>query len=262
MPPTDDSNPALNFWRPSLSGKSTTRLRLPLLFAAFLSGCGEPLSSSHISTAPSTTPIETPPVGGYEISIVDLIESNKAITGAIETNIPLPVEIMVGAALHGQGPKDTYIGRDLRMTLSTSPQAFSIPIDQDGGLPTGTYDVEATFYPLWGAKNGPEAAQAISTEISASKPLSLRGSGEPSTKAIHRKEARYWLMSSTAMGDAWNLSKFETKLGKGEEFKPTGANDLVTAYYFPDADVTLFVNKYKNEMMTYRMGRDTALIRE
>lgn len=196
----------------------------------------------------------------FELRIVSAEESGGAVRGQIETNMPLPIEVMVSVSLHGQRDDDSYIGNDQRLRITASPQSFSIPTTTSrGGLPSGQYDVEVAFYPRWGGQNGPPEARAISREIRATRRITLRGTGGSARDAVARTEAQRWLMESTASGDRWNPAEFERRMGPSEQLRVTNRTDIIVAYYFPRADATVFVNTLRNELVTWRLGRHTSL---
>jgi hypothetical protein len=195
----------------------------------------------------------------FFLRIVSAEEKSGAVRGEIETNMPLPIEIMVDVSLHSQRSDDIYVGKGLKLRIEASPQTFSVPINIDGGLPRGAYDVEATFYPRWGAEHGSPAARAIRREISATKQITLRGSGKAAREVIAYNEARRWLMETTAVGDPWKPAEFEKHLGHAERLRVTNRPNIIVAFYYPRADATVFVNTLLNELVTWAFGRQTAL---
>lgn len=212
------------------------------------------------SPAPVAEILPTIDDSAFELRIVSAEESGNAVHGQIETNMPLPIEIMVGVSLRGQRDDDTYIGNTQRIRITASPQAFSIPTTtQRIALPSGEYDVEANFYPRWGGQNGPPEARAITREISATRRITLRGTGGSARDAIARNEAQRWLMENTAMGDRWNPAEFERRMGPSERMRVTNRTDIIVAYYYPRADATVFVNTLQNELVVWRLGRHDTL---
>lgn len=189
------------------------------------------------------------------IQILDAKVSGGAVTGEISTNIPLPVELMLSASLHGQGPKDTYIGTDLKVRVDTNPQVFSLPLKSDGEpLPSGRYDLEATFYPRWSGDVGPPEAKGIKREITAVRAIVIGGSGETADQAIAKKEAQRWVMETVTMDYPWDQAAFEKRLGPATKHAVTNRNSLIVAYYFKRADMTIFVNTYYGQVSTWRVG--------
>lgn len=213
-----------------------------------------------VQTAQVSETLPTIDDSAFSLRIVSVEESGNAVRGQIETNMPLPIEIMVGVSLRGQRDDDIYIGNDQRVRITASPQSFSIPTTTSrGGLPSGEYDVEATFYPRWGGANGPPEARAITREIRATRRITLRGTGGSARDAAARNEAQRWLMENTATGDRWNPAEFERRMGPSERMRVTNRTEIIVAYYFPRADATVFVNTLRNELVTWRLGRHDSL---
>ncbi len=185
-------------------------------------------------------------------------EKDGAVRGQIETNIPLPIEIMVDVSLHSQRDQDVYIGKQERVRIEASPQVFRVPIKAAEGLPRGAYDIEATFYPSWGAEHGPPAARAVRREISAMRPITLRGDGAVAGEVIADKEAGRWLIGTTAVGDPWKPTEFEKHLGRAERLPVANKTSIIVAFYHARADATVFVNTLLNELVTWRFGRQTT----
>ncbi|MBL8549241.1 MAG: hypothetical protein JNJ73_04605 [Hyphomonadaceae bacterium] len=192
--------------------------------------------------------------------IVSAREMGGVVRGDLETNIPLPVEVMVGVVLQGLGDHDRYVGHSVRLTITQSPQSFSIPTrSPDGPLPAGAYDVEVDFYPRWGAQNGPPVAKAITREISARRAITLGGSGESAAEMRWRLEAQEWVMRNVFPGNPWDASALERRLGPSERLAVTNRTAVAVGFYYPRADMTIFVSTALNEVLAWRKGRRTAI---
>jgi len=61
-------------------------------------------------------------------------------------------------------------------------------------------------------------------------------------------------MSNLDMNTPWNENEFVARLGRYES-TPSTMSRLHEALYFPDADMTLIVNRVRNEVTIWRMGR-------
>lgn len=218
-----------------------------------------PVAARTTTSTEPAAPLPQIDEASLYIRFANVEETEGAVRGQIETNITLPVEIMVGVALRGQRPDDTFVGNDARVRLTSNPQAFSIPINVRGGLPSGDYDVEATFYPRWGANNSPPEARAIRREIRATQRITLRGNGGSVRDTTAMNNARRWLMENTAMGDRWNPAEFERRMGPSERMRVTNRTEIIVAYYYPRADATVFVNTLTNELVVWRLGRTDTL---
>ena len=214
-----------------------------------------PPAPERVAPAPSP-PLPKIDQSQLRLTVLSAIESNGSVTGEIGTNLPLPVEVMVGLSLRGQQPNDVFIGNDQRVTLSSARQSYSIPLTTSRGqLPSGRYDVEVTFYPRWGAENGSPAARAITRELRASRPIELRGSGQSASSAIRRNEAQRWLMMNVDIQERFDLAEYERHLGPSQRFRPSGRTGIVMGYYFSQADATIFMSEPLNEVLVWRLGR-------
>ncbi len=207
----------------------------------------------------------------YHITISNVREAAGVVRGTITTNIPLPVDVMAAVSLHGQRPNDTYIGNDATIHVTNSSQEFEVSTRRGGGvysvdrpqpgLPRGQYDVEVTFYPRWGAEHGPPAARQIHREITASVQIALTGNGQSSAGADARNRAQLWLMNNIEYGHRFDILELQRHLGPGNAFRITGDRlnpNVVVGYYFPNADVTVFMSNQLNEVLSWRIGRQTA----
>ncbi len=182
----------------------------------------------------------------------DVLDENR-VSFEIETTIPLPVEVMVGVSLKGQAPDDVYIGYSERYRVEQGSSSFVLDTSSaKDPLPDGNYEAEVTFYPRWGAEDGnPEAASL--PELSAKSDISFTGTGVDRSSAERKNELQKWVMLNLEMNMSWNRATFEEKLGKSVK-GPSTMSHLHDAYYFPEADVTLLVNRLKNEMTVWRLG--------
>jgi hypothetical protein len=179
--------------------------------------------------------------------------SESQVRFIVTTNLPTPVEVMAGVALVGQKPKDVFIGHSERVTLQTARTEFVF--DTSGArepLPSGDYDAEVSFYPRWGAENGNPAAKTA-PELEAKVRITLGGSGESRAATERRNELQRWVMGNIGMNVPWNRGNFEARLGPAKK-GPSTMSRLHDAYYFPDADMTLLVNRLKDEVTVWRMG--------
>ncbi len=218
-----------------------------------------PVSDSPPTPQPAIEPQPASPLdeSQLQLAITSVEERNSAVVGEIETNIPLPVEVALSLSLRGQADEDTFIGNDARLRITTSPQRFSIPTLslQDQRLPAGEYDVEVSFYPRWGAENGPEAARSIGRAIHARRQITLHGSGVASAEFERRLQAQQWVMENIYPGVRWDARELERRLGPSERMNVTNRTSVVVAYYYPNVDITIFVSTALNEVLIWRRGR-------
>ena len=229
-----------------------------LLAVSLFTACAqdEKLGSSEVLEAPSSTAPEEVPLH-YTIDVSAKPVSDYMVEFTVNTNIPLPVEVMASIALKDQRPDETYIGNSERVRLTSSEQTFVIDSSQKNPLqpklPAGDYMAEVTFYPRWGAENGNPKAKAVKEDISDSTEIRLAGSGESVSDAQARNESRNWVFENVIMGTPWDEQVFVQQLGKYE--KITADRNLHEGFYFPKVDMTMIVNTYKKEVSIWRIGR-------
>ena len=190
----------------------------------------------------------------YELSITAREISSTKIELIIKTNIPLPVEVMTGVDLAGQKRKDIYIGYSerIRLELPTTVHVLDTA-KSDKSLPSGQYEAVVSFYKRWGAKKGNPDARSV-PDMEASSPISLGGDGTSAENEHARRQAQKWVIENVPMQHPWNEAFFVDRLGHYKMYKAT-LSHLHDAYYFPDADMTLIVNRLKQEVTIWRFGR-------
>ena len=188
-----------------------------------------------------------------DLSITTEMLGEGRIGFDIETNIPLPVEVLVGVSLKDQAPDDVFVGHSEKYRIENAKSSFVLDTKSaKDPLPDGEYEAEVSFYPRWGAKNGNPDANSV-PELHAKSDISLSGTGIDRASAERKNELQRWVMLNLEMNMVWNRATFEEKLGKAIK-GPSTMSHLHDAYYFPDADVTLLVNRLKNEMTVWRLG--------
>lgn len=194
-----------------------------------------------------------------KIELEATVKNENTVNFLIKTNIPLPVEFMASIDLKDQKPDETYIGASKKIKIKSSPYSFDFDISEYK-LPNGEYNAEVTFYPQWGADNGNELAKKINTKVLGSTSINLKtayGSADEK-KEIDKKQI--WVMNNVIVGTIWNADKFIEKLGEYQELKVTNRNaEIIKVYYFPEADMTIFVSKPKKSVLTWRIGKTDAL---
>ncbi|PKP99343.1 MAG: hypothetical protein CVT76_00495 [Alphaproteobacteria bacterium HGW-Alphaproteobacteria-15] len=220
-------------------------------YAAFalLIGCSEP--SDELET--NTTLVDA---SKATLSVTAENLDQNRVQFEVQTTIPLPVEMMASVSLKGQKPNDVFIGHSERVTVDEDKLNFIIDTSNSKDpLPAGEYEAELSFYPRWGAKNGNEAANSV-PELHAKADIKLEASGTNRANAERKNELQRWVMNNLAMNEPWNRKSFEKRLGPSQKGSSTMSH-LHDAYYFPNADVTLLVNRLKNEVTVWRMGNVT-----
>ena len=92
--------------------------------------------------------------------------------------------------------------------------------------------------------------------MEASYPIKLQGDGTSADKELAKRQAQNWVMGTVHSQYPWDESFFVNRLGNYVKYKAT-LSHLHDAYYFPDVDVTLLVNRLRGEVTVWRFGRAT-----
>lgn len=194
----------------------------------------------------------------YDLSLVAKQVSNTVVEMEISTNLPPPVEVMVGITMTGLKDEDTWVGYNERIKLTSAKTTHLLNIAQASKpLPNTSYMAEVQFFPSWGA-GGNSAAQKA-PELQAKAQIELQNLGSTSVSAIsviQKNERRKWVMENVNMRMPWDEKKFVAKLGDYEK-SPASMSPLHDAYYFSNADMTLVVNRVRNEVTVWRDGRNS-----
>jgi len=213
---------------------------------------GNPSAQTNSS---KQTPIQTKPIIELKATLKDV----NTVVFYIKTNIPLPIEVMAGLDLKNQKPTDIYIGTDKEIKIDTSPFTYNYDISEDK-LPSGDYLAVVTFYPTWGADNGNELAKEIASKVEGTSSISLVSSHGTAEQRMKQDKKQLWIMNNVFMDTPWVEEKFVNELGGFQELEVTNRNpEFVKAYYFSEADMTIFINKLKMVVVTYRLGKVSTL---
>lgn len=209
-------------------------------------GCS-PTQSDQVDTQPAII------AGEKTLSTTATVLDEGRVKFEIETTLPLPVEVMIGVSLKGQAPDDVYIGYSERTKIEKARSEFILDtrLSKDI-LPDGEYEAEVSFYPFWGADNGNHDAKSA-PELHARSDVVLKVTGVDRASTERKNELQKWVMLNIEMNVPWNRENYEAKLGPAEK-GPSTMSRLHDAYYFPEADVTLLVNRLKNEVTVWRLG--------
>ena len=198
------------------------------------------------------------------ITITEAIERDGAVEITVETDIAGPIEVMAGVDLLDQKPDDVFIGASERMRIDRSPQSLTIPImEQDGGLiPAGDYEATVSFYPWWGADDAPAETQALTDQVDATLPMSIKGSGDVASEVqVSRNayaRARDYVMN-IEVGQPFNGTELADRLGAPERLEVTNRTSAIVGWYYEIPDMTVFQNTNNGEVVTWRDGRQDAL---
>lgn len=200
-------------------------------------------------------PAAKTPAAKPEISLKATPISDHAVRFEVRTTLPLPVEVMADLNLAGQKPTDIWIGYQERITLTEPVSTFVLDTSKsDDILPSGDYEAGVAFYPRWGAAGNPAAAKA--PELAATQTVTLTASGTSRAAAERKNVLQGWVMENVAMNTPWNEAQYVARLGRYQK-RPSTMSHLHDAYYFPEADMTLIVNRLRNEITIWRLGNVT-----
>ena len=172
----------------------------------------------------------------------------------VKTNLPTPLTAMASLHLQGQKDHDTAIGTSHRVSLTGPTTIFSVhAIDDDGmdgkALPTGRYDAGVIVGPKW-VENKSIATLPENVESKCTVELN---SGRTRASVERQNDLQKWVIDNVPSDAPWNEQKFKAKLGPYEK-SPSTLSPLHDAYFFPNADMTLIVNRLRQEVSIWRIG--------
>ena len=192
-------------------------------------------------------------------------ENNQLIYN-IDTNIPLPIEVMIGIEPKGLSPDEPAYGFSERVKIEKSPMQLRREAKDKEGfqstvLKNGTYLADVKFYPLWGAKNGNPNAGKIKEKVVGTSIVEIGSfKKEGSIKSDLKKSKKQSWGMKVSVKDKWIEKKFIENLGKYQELETRGRDPkLVKTYYFPEADMTFFINKPLKQVLMWKFGKVDSL---
>ena len=222
---------------------------LLLLFSCTSNSDKEQNSSKNDNTVPTNPMIE------LNTKVID----EDYVEFVIETNIPLPIEVMISVDLKDQKPDETYIGASKKLKIESSPFTFMFNISEYK-LPSAVYITDVSFYPNWGANDGNELAKEIESKVVGSSSVILNTSHGTVEETKLKNKGQIWIMNNVYTGTTWDKNTFIKELGNYKELTVSNKNpEIIKVYYFQDADMTIFVSKPKKEVLTWREGKTDAL---
>jgi hypothetical protein len=182
----------------------------------------------------------------------------------IKTNIPLPAELWVSVSLKNQKSDDIYKGFREVVTLRDTNQVIILDTKKSEILlPKGNYIAAVDFWPRWAERRGNKRVSKIKDNLHSEFEILLKGSGQSVDDIKKQDEMQMWVMENVWCGTTWDKNIFIGKLGKYIDLTVTNKDPQnVKVYYFPIADMTIFVEVYKGTVATWRMGKDTNLRKE
>ena len=228
---------------------------------SFWVGCGVVLLAPVSACGPSTpsTPIAAVSVPtSPELKVSARVVEPGSVEFTVTTNLPTPLGAMASLDLQGQKDTDTAIGSSERVTLTGPTTTFKVmAVNNDNGmdgkpLAAGSYDADVIVGTKW---KGNEAIASLPQNVEAKQTLVL--SGTRTVSEVVRKDAlQKWVIETVSANTPWNEAQFRAKLGSYEKV-PSTLSRLHDAYYFPQADMTLIVNRLRREVSVWRVGRTT-----
>lgn len=194
------------------------------------------------------------------------LEEKNIIKITIEHTLPMPIEIMISATAKDVLPKETAIGRSIRVKLEDTKRTYYIyttynnAFDRGEGLPTGTYIISAKYYKDWGWKDGNPLAKGITTDIEVSSEFELITQYGTVEERRERDKKQLWIMENISQNKFFELDKYKEILGSFSQKKMPVLNgkSVVTCFYFDEADMTIFRYDLRNETAGWRPGNKSS----
>jgi hypothetical protein len=179
----------------------------------------------------------------------------------IKTNIPLPAELWTSVSLKNQKSDDIYKGFREVVTLRDTNQVIILDTKKSEILlPKGNYIASVEFWPRWAEKRGNNRVSKIKDNLHSEVEILLKGSGQSVDDIKKQDEMQMWVMENVWAGSLWDKSIFIGKLGNYTDLTITNKDSRnIKVYYFPIADMTIFVEVNKGTVATWRKGKDTNL---
>jgi hypothetical protein len=179
----------------------------------------------------------------------------------IKTNIPLPAELWASVSLKKQKSDDISKCHQESFTLKDTNQVYILDTKKSETLlPKGNYIAAIEFWPRWAEERGNNRVSKIKDILHSEVEILLKGSGQSMDDIKKQDEMQMWVMENVWCGTSWDKNIFIGKLGKYIDLTVTNKDPQnVKVYYFPIADMTIFVEVYKGTVATWRKGKDTNL---
>lgn len=225
-----------------------------LVFLLLLFSCTSNSDKEHNSSKNDNT-VPVNPIIELNTKVID----EDYVEFVIETNIPLPIEVMISVDLKDQKPDETYIGASKKLKIESSPFTFMFNIGEYK-LPSAVYITDVSFYPNWGANDGKELAKEIESKVVGSSSVILNTSHGTVKETKLKNKGQVWIINNVYTGTTWDKNTFIKELGNYKELTVSNKNpEIIKVYYFQDADMTIFVSKPLKEVLTWRVGKINAL---
>lgn len=224
--------------------------------SALVTGCDQRAQSSA-RDAPTAVVGTLPPNPFVSVTAISLDQSHVRLI--VKTNLPTPIAAMASLDLHGQKDNETAIGASKKITLNGTTTTYDLKaVDNENGpdenkpLPGGLYDVGVIVGPKWDEN---KVISALPTNLEAKQVISLKGS-RTRVSAVRQLALQRWVMETLPTDAPWNERTLKAKLGPYTK-EPATLSPFHDAYYFPEADTTLIVNRVQHVVSIWRFGKAT-----
>lgn len=190
------------------------------------------------------------------------VTGDYTIDVVVETNIPFDFKSGISIGLSELSGDDIAIGVGLiRFTMTDMREEISIDVRdhwrEELPFPGGVYELEAYFYNRW--KENKEVAEllGVTDKVGTVAEIELVGSGESAETLKTHNIRKSWIMLNVGTGDQLTDTIFSnlpdlTVIGKE---KRNASVDFVH-WYTPSANVSIIVNNFTKEIVTWKNGRD------
>lgn len=224
-----------------------------IMFLLILTTCKNHSNKVQKNVNDIHTSIEVP-----MLEIETRVKSEDIIEFKIVTNVTLPTKVGVSVYLKEQNTINVDIGAYQQITLKESNSVFDFDI-KSLQLPTGKYltKVSKVKWVTYGDNKLDGEFITIFGDTALIEIKSSYGSVEEKKAFIERQT---WVFENVAIGTTWDVNKFKNKLGNFKELKVSEHNPkVVKAFYFPNANMTIFVSKPLKSVLMWRIGETTVM---
>lgn len=201
----------------------------------------------------------------YYVKVTGEVKGLYEVEATIETNLPDEALLAVDLSLSGLEPDDIAIGTGfVRTPISNGSAVVTIdgvkkaqPVGID--LPSGEYELEASFYPRWKENKELAASLGIMDTIESKTTISLEASGIDRNVVIERQNDQSWVMNNVYSGTPWDYGFWAERFGDIKQIEYTGSGNprILKNFYIPKIDMTIKVNAPRGEVITWVSGFDS-----
>ncbi len=116
-------------------------------------------------------------------------------------------------------------------------------------LPDGYYDADVIVGPNWEEN---KTIASFPSGFEGKQTIHLR-SNRTRASVEHQNELQKWVIDYVPSDAPWNEQAFKSRLGPYEK-SASILSPMHDAYYFPEADMTLIVNRVQQQVAIWRVG--------